>query len=912
MTVTSNQPAVTSFQRCRSLAYVFGLGALVVVAVTSSALASKPLLVGAAIAVGLADSILATRRPRSVAFSLGLDSTILILIALLVGLPPGTYVILGVLLATAGLALLPPTTAIRIIVFMAVGLTIAVVGSEMVDQRRWESGEVAVILGGTLVSAAPLLWWLVRTSGARVGQLGVLSRHLDDLAADLQFHDTLLDQARSAIVASDTAGVITYANEFAAKLSGYETDELVGASLPDLLVPREHQDRLDQVMRSVQETGHWEGEFSIRRKDGSVLEAHVIDQVLRAEDGSSRGVISVALDLTRQKQAEEARIRTLSQLNRVLATTDEGIYGLDVDGMCTFINRAGAETLGWRPEELLGKHMHGFVHGRRQDGSPYPEQECVIYRAYSRGQAASLADDVMTKRDGTVIRVEQSCQPIIEDGEVTGAVVSFRDMTKTLEIRRHIRFQASLLDQVRSAVIATDLSGAITYWNRYAEEMYGWSADEVIGQPIVAVTVPEDQASKAGDIMQSIAETGSWNGEFTVRRRDGSTFPSLVANSTITDESGTPIGVIGVSTDLSELRTIERKARERGDIARTVLNSVHFPVALIDGRGTITTVNTAWIRSILENGGDPEKCGEGANYLEVCRKSAPYEPQAAEALSGIQSVLDGNSTQFQLEYECHSPTEKRWFRLEVTPVPGVGAVVAHWNVTDSRLAREALQALVDSKDQFVASVSHELRTPLTAVVGLTQELVDHRDRFTEAEIDELLLTIADQSREMGYIVEDLLVAARADIDRISVRPTSVDLRSLAREVASTVAPEATITGDDLAVARVDLVRARQIVRNLLTNATRYGGPNITVAVETTGSHVSLSVEDDGEGIPPGIAARIFDAYYQAADRTGLPGSVGLGLYVSRRLAIIMGGDLSYRYDDRSIFELILPAAAGEK
>ena len=126
-------------------------------------------------------------------------------------------------------------------------------------------------------------------------------------------------------------------------------------------------------------------------------------------------------------------------------------------------------------------------------------------------------------------------------------------------------FHASLLDAVGQAVIATDPQGKVIYWNRAAQELYGWSASEVMGRSIVEVTPSEDLAEQAHEIMGKLMAGRSWTGEFTVRRKDGSTFPALVTDTPVRNEQGNLIAIIGASTDITEIKQTEklRQSEER-------------------------------------------------------------------------------------------------------------------------------------------------------------------------------------------------------------------------------------------------------------------------------------------------------------------------------------------------------------
>src|SRR5215208_1336284 len=128
-----------------------------------------------------------------------------------------------------------------------------------------------------------------------------------------------------------------------------------------------------------------------------------------------------------------------------------------------------------------------------------------------------------------------------------------------------IRFQARLLDAVGQAIIATDPQGRIVYWNRAAQELYGWSKVEVMGRPIVAVTPSEEMLERAEEIMSELRAGRSWSGEFVVQRKDGSSFPVMVTDTPVHDEQGNLEGIIGVSTDITEIKKMEelRRSEER-------------------------------------------------------------------------------------------------------------------------------------------------------------------------------------------------------------------------------------------------------------------------------------------------------------------------------------------------------------
>ncbi len=253
-----------------------------------------------------------------------------------------------------------------------------------------------------------------------------------------------------------------------------------------------------------------------------------------------------------------------------------------------------------------------------------------------------------------------------------------------------------------------------------------------------------------------------------------------------------------------------------------------------------------------------------------------------------------------------------WFGVLWLAIAGLAYVVGV--VTRRRNAEQEARLglakrIIEDKDRFIAAVSHELRTPLTAVVGLAEELTASLQSFSEEELLELTSIVAQESREMSLLVEDLLVAARIEDGEVSVNPESVDVdRQIAAVQAGVGAIGANIVaGESGTSAWVDPLRLRQILRNLATNAVRHGGPSIHIRASNGGDRTQIEVWDDGDPVSDEARERMFEPYYRSTVDNGQAPSVGLGLSVSYRLAEMMGSRLTYRYENGwSVFCLDLP------
>jgi signal transduction histidine kinase len=220
-----------------------------------------------------------------------------------------------------------------------------------------------------------------------------------------------------------------------------------------------------------------------------------------------------------------------------------------------------------------------------------------------------------------------------------------------------------------------------------------------------------------------------------------------------------------------------------------------------------------------------------------------------------------------------------------------------------------LREMMAAKETFLAGVSHEVRGPLTAMMGFIELARDDSIAMTE-ESGPMLQAAMQQADEVLILIEDLLAAARAESGTLKVAKVRVNLQAQIAQVKEGLSPgqhdalDAHLTE---AVALGDPARVRQIVRNLVSNAFRYGGEKIRIRTYSDTDSVVLVVEDDGEGIPEADRGRIFEPFVQSASRREVADSVGIGLHVSRQLAELMSGKLDYRFEDGwSMFALTLP------
>lgn len=229
--------------------------------------------------------------------------------------------------------------------------------------------------------------------------------------------------------------------------------------------------------------------------------------------------------------------------------------------------------------------------------------------------------------------------------------------------------------------------------------------------------------------------------------------------------------------------------------------------------------------------------------------------------------------------------------------------------------RRWLGRLDANRSQMVGTVSHELRNNLTGMVGLTDVVMSMPD-LQPTEALELITMAHQQAMDATEIVEDLLTASRLEGAALSLSAAEVDVNEEVTDTARRfqgAGTEVSLTlAENLPPAWADALRTRQIIRNLLSNAIRYGGPELRIATRGSDQGIQISVADNGNGVPSEDAGTIFLPYRRSTTGRRDASSVGLGLWICRQLAHRMGGSLDYqRHDGQTEFILTLPVAADD-
>ncbi|KAB2833345.1 MAG: PAS domain S-box protein, partial [Candidatus Dadabacteria bacterium] len=244
----------------------------------------------------------------------------------------------------------------------------------------------------------------------------------------------------------------------------------------------------------------------------------------------------------------EERYQTLTEVAPI------GIFRSDTEGKGVYVNNKLCEITGITKAEA---YSHGWVERL------HPEDRDRVFSTWMeavRTRGEFKEEYRFIHRDGRVVWViAQAREELDSQGEFRGMVGTLTDITDRKLSEEKIIFQASLLDQVRNSVIATDLDERIIYWNKHAEELYQWKEDEVRGKHIIDVVVPESSREAVESMIRSMADTGHWEGDVMGKRKDGTTFPVYLVLSAVRDEKGHIVWRVGVGADITEKKMLERR-----------------------------------------------------------------------------------------------------------------------------------------------------------------------------------------------------------------------------------------------------------------------------------------------------------------------------------------------------------------
>jgi PAS domain S-box-containing protein len=706
------------------------------------------------------------------------------------------------------------------------------------------------------------------------------------------------------------------------KLIGYEPVPSGEATI-EMWRSRIHSDDLASVMQAQecarQEQTIFSSEYRIIRADNSQtvwlktfgrFVYNEADQVVRC--------VGIFFDITDSKRTQEERDRFF-----ILSLDMLCIAG--TDGYFKQLNPSWERILGYTQAELLAQPFLNFVH---------PEdlaRTSVEADNHAAGTAAVNFENRYRCKDGSYKWLAWASVAVPENGllyAVARDVTARKQVEQQLEQQAAIlRRQADLLELTYEAIIVRDEHGAITYWNRGAESMYGWTRDEASGNVTYDFLQTQFPAPDI-NLDKLLLQQERWQGEVTHTCKDGKQVVVESRQVLIRDEQGTPTGFLEVNRDITErkqaetaLHNLNQELQRLLAESQTLLEVIPIGIGIAeDPECTKIRVNQTFAKQLsipqttnaslsAPNDEKPASFKVYQNGRELTPEELPMQYAATHGVEvldlEVDVVHDDGTVLTLLEYAAPLFDEAGNTRgsvgafLDITDRKRAEAEVRQLNANLEQRVEERtaqLQQANEELEAFSYTIAHDLRAPLRGIQGYAQALLeDYGEHLDEIAQDYIQRIFAGIDR-MNDLVQDLLAYSR--LSREQLKLSGVQLAQVMIDAQAQLETELRDRQAQLIIAeplpsvmghRPTLV---QIVVNLLSNATKFVAPGIQPQVrvwaQRKGNSIRLWVEDNGIGIEPQYQEQIFGVFDRLHGRDAYPGT-GIGLAIVRKGAERLGG-----------------------
>jgi two-component system CheB/CheR fusion protein len=547
--------------------------------------------------------------------------------------------------------------------------------------------------------------------------------------------------------------------------------------------------------------------------------------------------------------------------------------------------------------------------------------------------------------DGSWFLARLSPYRAAED-RIAGVVLSFIDISERKRAEQVSQWLSAVVASSMDAIISFSLQGEILSWNAGARRLFGYIADEAVGQPLAMLAAEEGDAER---LLQRIVEGRGIDGLETVQRaKDGSVIHVSLTASPIRDADDSLVGGTATARDIGEARQAAEALRRSEERLRLVVeNARDYAIFSTD----LDLVITSWNKGAEQLLGYAESEAMGRRsdmiFTEEDRRAGAPEQEARTALSEARAADErfhlrkdgsrfwGSGTMMRMQDSSGGAVGFVKILRDQTQAREAEAALKHSRaelmeaLQENEAARNRLEAADAAKDRFLAVLSHELRNPLAAVTSAAALLTE--ESSTAAQREQAAQIVRRQSRTMKVLLDDLLDVSRLTVGQLELHLQDVTLCSVVEAALETAEPLlkagqhrlSTRVPDQPVYVRVDPLRIAQVVVNLLTNAAKYTAPGgeVSLEVKVDGGEAVILVSDNGVGMTPETISRIFDLYAQgpaAAHRNN--DGLGVGLALVRNIVKLHGGQVEAESEGLgkgSCFRVrlplgIAPAAASSK
>jgi PAS domain S-box-containing protein len=360
--------------------------------------------------------------------------------------------------------------------------------------------------------------------------------------------DAAVTAAPNSIVITDAQGRIEWVNPAFTATTGYSLAEAVGQNPRLLKSGRQPDAYYAGLWRTILAGHNWHGEFINKRKDGTFYTEDVTIAPIRDSTGVIRHFVAVKFDISLRRAAEEKNRELVEYIDKSQAA----VMVVDLDDRVSFWNEgamrlfgySAGEVMGRKPEETFGRNALEAISNLRRSVAQNGAWTGEIQFHNKAGQPVEAANSTTFIRDAA--------------GQPKGRLNILTDIRERKEAERKIRTQAELLNKARDAVMVADLQNRITFWNHSSELLTGYASAEVLGQSIEDI-MGHHLRAQAEAARRSVLETGAWQSELTLVRKDGAERIIDLHLTLIRDDSGRPVSRLGIATDITEKKKLEEQ-----------------------------------------------------------------------------------------------------------------------------------------------------------------------------------------------------------------------------------------------------------------------------------------------------------------------------------------------------------------
>ncbi len=689
------------------------------------------------------------------------------------------------------------------------------------------------------------------------------------------------------------------ANDSFTRFTGYPHEELIGRNAAELGL-WVNQEELKRWMDAIQKEGRaFNQEFSSRRKSGEIRIGLASAEMINIGGTPCRMV--VITDITERKQMEMALRESEEKFSKAFRASANAICITSLkDNKFLEINESYSRFTGYTREEVIGHTAAELSLWVNTE-----ELKRVHNKIQEEGKFKNM--EFSSRMKSGEIRIGLGSAENINIGGELCRIAVITDITERKKAEEGLRLLGSVTQQVTDSIIVTDPDFKITYMNKAAQDLLGYTIDEVRGTDIGLFDAVSISKRVQEDILNALNTGKTWTAVLTKRRKDGSTFLCDCRRSPLFDETGRLASYIVVYRDITEQKEIEAKLKAHKQLIESILTSMPEGVLVTDSSDMVVLANEAF-RRIFHTG---KKAIENRLLNETIH--------VAQFTDLYKSMKKGNTDNNTLEFRYKVKSQEKIIACVIIKMDGGRMLLTFTDISREREEEDKLYLMdrLASLGEMAAGLAHELNNPLTGILTLSQLLVNS-DMPEEQKED--LQCVYSEAKRAANIVKNVLLFTRNnnyENGQSSVNEVVKEvLRLREHEEKTNNINVVTNLQNNLPEIPLDKYQLQQVFLNIILNAEaamkEVKRPGIlTVTTERVNNHVNIMFNDNGCGIKKHVLPRIFDPFFTTKD---IGKGTGLGLSICYGIIVKHDGKISVKthVGKGTTFTIRLPIVNQEK